>query len=112
MQGSKLFRVSAQVGGEVENRPRRPERAARFVLYVEGPRDCDLLRTFARHLSPALARAVGASAVILGGRRPARAQEHFRDLGGASAGVRALCVLDRDDEVHAPPPRDACRDGT
>jgi hypothetical protein len=35
--------------------------------------------------------------VILGGRRPARAIEHFRGLGGAAGGHRGLCVLDRDD---------------
>jgi len=44
----------------------------------------------------------GAS-VILGGRRPARALEHFSDAGGAEAGVLGLCVLDRDDGAQPAP---------
>jgi hypothetical protein len=73
-----------------------------FVLYVEGPRDRDILKTWAHRLSPRLARDLAANAVILGGRRPARAVEHFRGLGGAGGGRRALCVLDRDHGTHAP----------
>jgi hypothetical protein len=34
--------------------------------------------------------------VILGGRRPARAIEHFRDRGGAESGASGIVVLDRD----------------
>ncbi len=72
-----------------------------FVLYVEGPRDRDILRIWARRLSPDLARGVESCAVILGGRQPVRAVEHFRRLGGESEAedaARGLCVLDRDDE--------------
>jgi hypothetical protein len=71
---------------------------AGFVLYVEGPSDCHILRTWAALVSRPLARRLAASAVILGGRRPARASQHFRELqlerdGG---GLRGVCVLDRD----------------
>ena len=84
--------------------PSRPVAARRpFVLYVEGPSDCDILRTWALLLSPALARAVARCSVILGGRRPVRALEHFERLPGASvasrraeAEPRAVCVLDGD----------------
>lgn len=76
----------------------------RFVLYIEGPSDRAILRTWARLLSPALARAVDHCSVILGGRRPARALEHFDDIpASADVELRALCVLDRDGSP-APPP--------
>jgi hypothetical protein len=39
--------------------------------------------------------------VILGGRRPARAVEHFRSARAAEAGARGLCLLDRDDGAAA-----------
>ena len=74
------------------------ERAS-FVLYVEGPSDCEILRSWARLLSSSLARAVHDASVILGGRRPARAVEHFQRIersGEADSDVRGLCVLDRD----------------
>lgn len=77
----------------------------RFVLYVEGPSDCEILRTWARLVSPALARAVDDCAVILGGRRPARALEHFEEVRATAAvESRALCVLDRDSSPAPPPP--------
>jgi len=69
---------------------------SRFFLYVEGPRDGDLLRVWARRVSPVLTRPLQASLVILGGRRPARALEHFRRAGGDGQGLRGLVVLDRD----------------
>jgi len=75
----------------------------RFVLYVEGPSDCEILRTWARLVSPALARAVDDCTVILGGRRPARALAHFEEVSAnADVEPRALCVLDRDGSA-APP---------
>jgi hypothetical protein len=67
-----------------------------FVLYVEGPRDRDILRTWAERLSPALGRAVAASAFILGGRQPARAVLHFREARTRGEVERGLVVLDRD----------------
>ena len=74
--------------------------ASRFVLYVEGPSDCDILRTWARLVSAPLGRVVAESAVILGGRRPARAVEHFRELGSSPGAdverIRGICILDRD----------------
>lgn len=74
----------------------------RFALYVEGPRDRDVLRLFAQRLSPELARAMDPCMQILGGRKPDRAAELFgRMLDEANHGERrvpqGLCVLDRDD---------------
>jgi hypothetical protein len=68
-----------------------------FVLYLEGPGDRGILEAWCRRLLPPLAGRLSRASVILGGRRPARAVEHFRALGGAANGARALCVLDRDD---------------
>ena len=42
--------------------------------------------------------------MILGGRRPARAIEHFREAGGSEAGNTGLCVLDRDYGAQPPLP--------
>jgi hypothetical protein len=71
-------------------------RAAGFVLYLEGPRDRGILEAWARRLLRAEARRLFEASVILGGRQPARALQHFRRLGGSANGLRALCVLDRD----------------
>ncbi len=76
--------------------------ASRFALYVEGPRDRDILRLFAGKLSPQLAREMDPCVRILGGRRPRRAAELFRRLVGdggkeSSRFATGLCVLDRDD---------------
>ncbi len=70
----------------------------RFALYLEGPRDRDILRNFAHRLSPRLARAMDPCVRILGGRRPARAVELFRDLADEAgpATPRGICILDRD----------------
>jgi hypothetical protein len=67
-----------------------------FVLYVEGPRDRDILRAWARRAAPPLARSIATAAVILGGRQPARAASHFRALLDEAPTSRGLCVLDRD----------------
>ena len=84
---------------------RRPdpslESAASFVLYVEGARDRSILRAWAQRLMPAHATALFEEAVILGGRRPARALDHFRRR---AAGSQAVCVLDRDGGDAAAPP--------
>lgn len=69
---------------------------APFFLYVEGPRDGEILRVWARRISPALARPLQSCVVILGGRQPARAVEHFRAAGGDAEGLRGVVVLDRD----------------
>lgn len=69
----------------------------RFVLYVEGPRDREILAGWARHVAPVFGPTLERSTVILGGRQPARAVEDFRRRGGASAGLSGLVVLDRDD---------------
>jgi hypothetical protein len=72
-------------------------RAGSFVLYLEGPRDRGILQAWARRLLPAEARRLFDASVILGGRQPARALDHFRRLGASRAGLRGLCILDRDD---------------
>lgn len=74
-------------------------RRRRLLLYVEGPRDRDILRSWARRGWREVAHAIEEHSVILGGRQPARAVEHFRSQRGAGA-ERALCILDRDDEVE------------
>ena len=76
-----------------------------FVLYLEGPGDRAIVDGWCRRLLPAAATALSRSTVLLGGKQPVRAVEHFRRLGGAESGLRALCVLDRDDEAGgtAPP---------
>ena len=77
----------------------RSERGT-FILYVEGPRDRSILRAWAQRLLPERAPDLLADAVILGGRRPARALEHFR---ARAAGSLGLCVLDRDEDAAAEP---------
>jgi hypothetical protein len=77
--------------------------AAALTLYVEGPRDRSILRAWAHRLIPQRASRVLGSAVILGGRRPVRALEHFERHLADLPGARALCVLDRDDGAGAPP---------
>ena len=72
-----------------------------FVVYVEGPRDGDILRSWARQVWPDVARRLVDATVILGGRRPARALAHLRDLVAQGRCARGLCVLDRD--VGDPP---------
>ncbi|MAG29531.1 MAG: hypothetical protein CL908_01400 [Deltaproteobacteria bacterium] len=68
----------------------------RFILYVEGARDREILKGWARRVDPELARCLERNAVILGGRQPARAVADFRKRGGAEAGLKGLIVLDRD----------------
>lgn len=75
---------------------RRSEERRSFILYVEGPRDRSILRAWAHRLLPERAPDLLEGAVILGGRRPARAVEHFRAL---VPGSRGLCVLDRDEDA-------------
>ena len=77
-----------------------------FILYVEGPRDREILRAWAYRLLPALAGRLLAATVILGGRQPKRALQHFQNRGGTASGVRGLCILDRDDGAASLPPRD------
>ncbi|MDG2335776.1 MAG: hypothetical protein P8Q97_16280 [Myxococcota bacterium] len=69
---------------------------AHFFLYVEGPRDEDILKTWVQRISRPVARDLASRVVILGGRRPARAEEHFRSARGAVSDARGLVVLDRD----------------
>jgi len=67
-----------------------------FVLYVEGPRDRDVLQAWARRVHPPLGSALARRSVILGGRQPERAAAHFGALRREEARARGLCVLDRD----------------
>ena len=71
--------------------------AGSLTIYVEGPTDRSILRAWANRLMPQRARQVLADSVILGGRQPARAIEHFGRNLAERPGARALCVLDRDD---------------
>ncbi len=81
------------------------------MLYLEGPSDRDILGAWAWRVSPALARALGDAAVILGGRQPARAAEHFRNVRAVDLRARGICVLDRDDGGAAPPANATAEDG-
>lgn len=72
--------------------------AAALTLYVEGPRDRSILRAWAYRLMPGHARRLFRGSVILGGRQPDRAVDHFRSSGAN----RGLCILDRDGG-HAEP---------
>ncbi len=83
------------------NGGRRAAGRGSFLLYVEGPRDREILQRWAHADNPRLGRALAEAAVILGGRRPARAVEHFRERGGSQRGGRALCILDRDGGAHS-----------
>jgi hypothetical protein len=78
--------------------------AVGFLVYVEGPRDRDVLGAWARRLSPRFAKELVNSTVILGGRQPARAAEHLRRLRRLHAATRGICVLDRDGEGMPEPP--------
>ncbi len=73
-----------------------------FVLYVEGPRDREILACWARRFDPGVARCIESNTVILGGRQPARAQADFRKRGGGNGGLKGLVVLDRDDHPISP----------
>ena len=66
------------------------------LLYVEGPRDRDILEGWARADSAPLGRALVSAAVILGGRQPDRAAAHFAEQRAERPELRAICVLDRD----------------
>lgn len=93
-------RTSSRKNGKNGSAPRRSASngsSSAFVLYVEGARDREILACWARRIDHDLARAVERHAVILGGRRPARALSDFRKRGGAKAGLTGLVVLDRDD---------------
>jgi hypothetical protein len=72
-------------------------REDRFILYVEGPRDREILAGWARHVAPVFGKTLERSTVILGGRQPARAVDDFRRRGGVAVGLSGLVVLDRDD---------------
>jgi hypothetical protein len=61
-----------------------------FVLYVEGPRDRDVLLAWALRVHAPLGRALEADAVILGGRQPDRAREHYRALRERVSVARGL----------------------
>lgn len=99
-------RRSGRAGGRREGAIESSTRP--FSLYVEGPRDGEILRVWARRVCPGIVKPLERSMVILGGRRPARAVEHFRAAGGDASGRRGLVVLDRD---HHPIDRAADTDG-
>lgn len=77
-------------------RPAASEPSA--YLYVEGPRDREIVEGWAQRVSPQLAACVREATVILGGRQPARAREHLAEARAEGREVHGLCVLDRDQE--------------
>ena len=84
------------------------KRSRSFLVYLEGPADRGILRAWAYRLLPFLGRQLSAASVILGGRQPARAVEHFRARADDVPELRGLCLLDRDDghddgALHAEP---------
>lgn len=93
--------------------PRAPRPFAsepRAFLYVEGPRDREIIEGWTWRASCRLAEHVSESTVILGGRQPARAREHFaeqRAENGPLREVRGLCVLDCDEAPAPAAPNDA-----
>ncbi|MCP5039393.1 MAG: hypothetical protein GY944_00100 [bacterium] len=94
-----MFRPRAARKADLASAPER------FALYVEGPRDRDVLRLFAQRLSPELARTMDPCVRILGGRKPDRAAALFGEMVASAAEAshatpRALCVLDRDDPLR------------
>jgi len=72
------------------------------VLYVEGPRDREILDGWARRISPHFARDLCRASVILGGRQPARAAAHLERMRRARGEASGLCLLDRDGFAHPP----------
>ncbi len=107
--GSDASRTSA-AGASEAHRPGRPVEE-RFILYVEGARDREVLAGWARHVAPIFGRTLERSTVILGGRQPARAVDDFRRRGGADAGLSGLVVLDRDDHPVERPTADLLEPG-
>lgn len=73
-----------------------------FWVYVEGPRDRDVVCAWARRWSPVMAKAVQPALVIMGGRQPARAAEHLEQARTQRPDARGVCILDRDGEEGPP----------
>lgn len=86
--------------------PRPAGDEPRSFLYVEGPRDREIVEGWALRASPRLAARVREATVILGGRQPARACEHLALERAAGGGVAGLCVLDRDQQQEPAPSPD------
>ena len=84
------------VRGFTTERGARSPAPDRFVLYVEGARDRGLIEVWARVHSWSLAAWVARETVILGGRRPRRAHQHYLGLREREPRLRALCLLDGD----------------
>lgn len=81
---------------------RPAQRGPRTFLYVEGPRDREIVEGWALRTSRPLAACVRESTVILGGKQPARAREHLANARSEHGEARGLCVLDRDQEHGLP----------
>ncbi len=79
--------------------PRPAAATRRAFLYVEGPRDREIIEGWAQRASPQLAACVRNATVILGGRQPARAREHLARARAEDGTARGLCVLDRDQDA-------------
>jgi hypothetical protein len=92
--------VSRRISTARDFRP--VQRGPRKFLYVEGPRDREIVEGWAQRTSRQLAFCVRESTVILGGKQPARAREHLANARGEDADACGLCVLDRDQETGIP----------
>jgi hypothetical protein len=104
-------RVPAGPAGEAASNQSDVQRRDRFILYVEGARDREILTGWARHVGPIFGRTLERSTVILGGRQPARAIDDFRRRGGADAGYSGLVVLDHDELPEKPASEDLLEPG-
>ena len=74
-----------------------------FYLYIEGPRDRELLRAWARIMSRDLERELMNRCFILGGRRPDRARAHLTKIQINEPSASGLCLLDRDEPLMKNP---------
>ena len=71
------------------------------MLFVEGARDREILRIWARTISPLLSRKLEQITTILGGRQPKRATKQFESIRNNNPKLKGLIVLDRDSEKKA-----------
>lgn len=93
-EGNPMAPAVGRFGSKTDRSP--------FLLYLEGPRDREILKNWCRRLAPALARAVDTSTVLLGGRQPLRAVAHHRGLCDEGRVPRGICILDRDGLPETP----------
>ena len=91
-RGSQVLKALREIGyADYEQ-----ARAARFVLYIEGATDLDVLRAFARRLGHEDAlKALDAAFVRPVGNQPMKALEHFNGLREAFPTLQGCALFDR-----------------